>query len=115
MWILHILIRNIILVVTTEITLGYILGSRRITDIITVFLTNIITNPAVVLCGLCSALFFSKYNSMIIIILLEIFVVFIEGFMFLKFQTFKGKNPYIISLILNSASYILGEITEKFL
>ena len=114
MWILHILIHNIILVVTIEVTLGYILGSRKITDVMTVLLTNIITNPAVVLCGLCSALFFSKYNIMIII-LLEIFAVFIEGFMFLKFQTFKGKNPYIISLILNSASYILGEITEKIL
>lgn len=114
MWILHILIHNLILVVVTEVTLGYILGARRITDVITVFLINIITNPAVVLCGLCSALFCSEYQYLIIL-LLEIFVIFIEGFIFLKFQTFNRKNPYIISLILNSVSYILGEITEKIL
>lgn len=114
MWILKILAGNLAIVFVIELSLGVLLGAKTIRKIITMVLVNIITNPAVVLSGMCLTLFLSRWES-IGICILEVLVVVTEGFMFWKFKTFDRKNPYLISLVLNVASFAVGEVINIFL
>ena len=114
MWILKILAFNLALVFISELSLGFLMGAKKPKKIITLALINIITNPAVVLSGMCLTLFFNNLQY-IGIFILELLVVFIEGFMFSKFKIFDKKNPYLISLVLNATSFALGEIINIFL
>ena len=114
MWILNILALNIAIVFITELPICFLMGAKTKYKIITAALINITTNPAAVMCGLALALFLPKFQDAGIF-LIELFVVFIEGFMFSRFKTFETKNSYLISLLLNFISYIAGEITNIFL
>ena len=108
-WIFHILIFNLTIVFVVELTLAAILGARSFKKFITVALVNIITNPAVVITMLMVTMFYNKFETVAIIIL-ELAVFFTEGFLFSKYKPFKKDLPYVISLILNLASYLAGEI-----
>lgn len=114
MWILKILACNLAIVFVIELSLGVLLGAKTVRKIATMVLVNIITNPAVVLSGMCFTLFLSDWEN-IGICILEILVVVTEGFMFRKFRTFDSKNPYLISFVLNFASFVTGEIINIFL
>lgn len=114
MWIINILIFNLIIVFITELLVGFCIGIKSARETVTVSLINIITNPLAVLCGLCMTLFLDAWQHLGIIIL-EIIVVLVEGFMFSRFNIFKGKNPYLCSFILNLASFLTGEIIDIFL
>lgn len=111
MWIVHILIVNLIIVFITELTPGFFLGARKTVKIITVALVNIITNPLAVVFSLWLTISFYQFRT-IGILLAEIIIVFAEGFMYKKFDTFSTKNPYSISLLLNITSYSAGEIIK---
>ena len=114
MWILKILACNLAMVFIIELPLGFAVGAKTVKKIITMTLINIITNPAVVLTGMCLTLFFETWQYAGIAVL-EILVVFTEGFVFSKFKTFDKKNPYFISLMLNVVSFASGEIINIFL
>lgn len=114
MWIINILALNIAIVFITELPICFFIGAKTKRKIITAGLINVITNPAAVMCGLALALFLPNFQSTGIF-LIELFVVFIEGFMFSSFKTFDKKNPYLISLLLNFISYTAGEIINIFL
>jgi hypothetical protein len=109
MWILAILAHNLAVVLITEPLLGFIAGARLLKKILTVMLVNVITNPVVVLTVLSLTVFCSKLQPTGLFIL-EILAVFSEGFMFLRFKTFDQKNPYLISLALNCASFAAGKL-----
>ncbi len=109
MWILAILARNLAIVLITEPLLGFIAGAKSVKKIITVMLANVITNPLVVLSALSLTVFCSRLQPTGLFIL-EVLAVFSEGLMFSKFKTFDKKNPYIISLALNCASFTAGEL-----
>jgi len=114
MWILNILALNLIIVFITELPLAFLLGAKSLKKIITSALVNIITNPAVVLFSLSLTLIYPDFQS-IGLFISELLAFFTEGFMFSKFKTFGAKNPYVISLLLNLASFTAGEIIEIFL
>lgn len=114
MWILKILAFNLAIVFIVELSLGIFLGARTVRKIATMVLINIITNPAVVLSGMCLTLFLSDWEN-IGICILEILVVVVEGFMFWEFRTFDREKPYLISFVLNFASFATGEIINIFL
>ena len=48
-----------------------------------------------------------------IIIVLEIITVITEGFIYSKVLDFKKINPYILSIILNLGSYLIGEVINR--
>lgn len=114
MWILEILACNLAIVFIIELAIGIFLGAKTVRKIATMALVNIITNPAVVLSGMYLTLFLPDWEN-IGIFVLEILVVVAEGFMFRKFRTFDRKNPYLISFVLNFASFATGEIINIFL
>ena len=114
MWILAILARNLAVVLITEPLLGVVAGARSLRKILTVILVNVITNPLVVLSALSLTVFFSRMQPTGLFIL-EVLAVFSEGFIFSQFKTFGKKNPYIISLALNCASFTAGELINILL
>lgn len=112
MFYIKILLNNLLIVFVTELPLALLLGARSPKKITSVALINIITNPAIVYISLLTLFFAGEWHTPVLIIL-EIAVLFIEGFTFSKFKTFDKKNPYLISIVLNATSFITGEIIEK--
>lgn len=113
MWIIKILGFNLLIVFLTELPLAYLLGAKNVKKLVTTALINIVTNPAVVLTGLCISMFFSRWK-MPGTFILEALVFITEGFMFSRFDIFEKKNPYLISLVLNFTSFLLGELINLF-
>ncbi len=112
MFYVKILLNNLLIVFVSELPLAFLLGAKSLKKFTSVALINIITNPAIVYISLLTLLFAGKWHTPVLIIL-EIAVLFIEGFSFSKFKIFDKKNPYLISLCLNLTSFLMGEIIEK--
>lgn len=97
-----------------ELIMSLLLGIRNKKDILNVILVNIMTNPLVV-----SILMYITYNRLfnttISIIILEILVILTEGFTYKKVLTFDKINPYVLSLILNISSYIIGRVLNNII
>ena len=113
MWIVNILMLNLLIVFAIELPVGFFLGARSFKQFITMALINIMTNPAVVLCRFAMVMYCHSFEP-IEILVLELLVIAIEGFMFSKFISFNQKNPYFISFILNVLSYGIGELIKIF-
>lgn len=111
MWIIHILIFNLTTVLVTELPIAFFLGAKTLRKISTVTLANIITNPLVVLISLYVAVLFPSMSTTVNI-LLEVAVLFAEGFIFSRFNVFRQKKPYLISLALNTVSFLSGELID---
>ncbi len=111
-WILKILLNNLLIVFIIETPLAVVLGARKPKQLVTVTLANVITNPVVVLFNLMVMLFAVKWRVPAIIFS-EILAVITEGLIFSKFKVF-NKKPFIISLVLNSASFLVGEVIDVF-
>ncbi len=112
MWILEILAVNLAIVLIIELTLAFILGAKTRVKFSTVALINVVTNPLVVLCGLGARMFVPEAEPFVLLVA-EISAFLGEGFTFSKCKIFENKNPYIISFILNLASFTTGEIINK--
>lgn len=100
--------------IVIELIMSLLLGIRNKKDILNVILVNIMTNPLIV-----SILMYITYNRLfnttISIIILEILVVLTEGFTYKKVLTFDKINPYVLSLILNIASYFIGGLLNNII
>lgn len=83
-------------------------------DLLNIALVNILTNPLVVSVSLYVHVYHGNYYYRISMIILEIMVLFIEGFIYKKVLK-REINPYILSLILNASSYGLGLIINRFM
>ena len=114
MWLLSALFFSLIAVFLTELPFGYFLGARSRRKFFTVILANIVTNPAVVLVSFYLLLFASKWHGTGIFFM-ELLAFLAEGFIFSKCKTFDKKNPYIVSALLNTLSFAIGEIINIFL
>lgn len=113
-WIINILALNLLIVLVTEIAVSISFGAKTAKQLVIVALVNIITNPAVVLTALCLTIYLNQWRN-IGIVILEIFAVITEGFIFSKFKTFGRKNPYLISMVMNMVSFMTGELIKLFL
>ncbi len=114
MWIIKILVFNLSLVLASELSVSFLLGARTIRKLSTVALINVITNPLAVMLVLYLHVRIGTWPYSLILCL-EILIVILEGFMFSRFQMFKEKNPYLISLLLNLVSFGIGEIINTLI
>lgn len=109
-----IIIYSLLITLVIECLIALILGYRK-KDLLNVFLVNVLTNPllnAVIAsinyyCGLKA-----RYIALIV---LEIIVFMVEGFIYYKYLDRRKINPYILSLILNISSFVLGRIINNFI
>lgn len=97
-----------------EIIFAVILRVRDKKDLLNIALVNILTNPLVVSISLYIHIYYGNYYYRISMIILELLVLFIEGFIYKRVLK-KQINPYVLSLILNASSYGLGLIINRFM
>ena len=109
------MIRSLVITLIDEIFIAIILKIKDKKDLLNILLVNLLTNPLLNAIIIYINVFYSIKARNISLIFLEIFVVFIEGFIYKKVLKYKKINCYLLSLILNFSSYILGTIINNFL
>ena len=105
----------LITTIVIELGVSLILGVREKLDIINIILVNILTNPLLVSLVNLISINYGKSISYIFIAIFEILVVFIEGFIYKKYLSFKKIKPYVLSFILNLCSYLIGFVIQIFI
>lgn len=107
------MIKCLICTIFIEIVIGLIIGIKNKKDLLNILLVNILTNPLVVTIPIYVLVKYGYNYQIISLIILEVLTVIVEGYIYLKTLKYKKINPFIISLILNLSSYVIGEIINK--
>lgn len=102
-----IMIRCLLLTIIVECLIAFFLKYRK-KDLINVVVINIITNPIVSSIPVYFNVKYGVSGRNISLLVLELLVLIIEGFLFKKYLINKKMNPYILSFILNISSYLIG-------
>ena len=105
-----VMIKCLSITIVIEIIVSLLLKIRDKKDILNIVLVNIVTNPLVVAIPVYVNITYGLLERHIVILILEIFAVLYEGFIYKKYLHLKKINPFIISLILNLSSYLIGEV-----
>lgn len=103
-----IMLKCLVFTILIEVVVGLIIGVRNKRDILNITLVNVFTNPLVTSIPVLVYINFSYTPYIISLIILEIFALVSEGFIYSKVLKYKKINPFIISLILNLSSYLIG-------
>ena len=82
-------------------------------DLLLVMLVNLLTNPVVVLLYWIAVLF-TKWNTAIVIIPLELFAIVVEGYYYKKYGR-DFKYPCLFSLTANMCSFWIGVLIQSLL
>ena len=109
------IIRSLLITVIIEVLIALILKIKDKKDILNIILVNIFTNLLLNAIIIYINIFYGIRERNVNLIFLEIFIVFIEGFVYSKVLRYKKFNVYLLSIILNLSSYILGEIINNFM
>ena len=104
------LVRSLLVTELLEIGAAALFPERNRRDFLLVFLVNIITNPVVVYLDFW--LRFRMPSVVMWICIAEFTVWLTESLIFRKFLTGK-QNPFLYSLVLNSASYFGGMLIQR--
>jgi hypothetical protein len=107
------MIKCLVCTIIIEVIIAYILKIRDKKDILNIILVNIVTNPIVVSLPILMLVKYGYKVRLNTLIFLEILTVIVEGLIYLKVLKYKKINPFIISLILNLSSYLIGEIINN--
>lgn len=97
-----------------EVGLAFILCYRK-KDLINVFLVNLLTNPLLNSLIVAINYYYGLKARNISLYILEVLVVLIEGFVYWKYLDRRKINGFLLSLILNIASYGLGLLINKII
>ena len=106
--------RALIVTILIETLVALIIGLRK-KDLINVILVNIMTNPLVFIIPLFVNIKYGIIPRHITLFIFEMGALFSEGYIYSKYLNFKKINPYILSLILNLSSYLIGVIINYFI
>jgi len=106
----QVLLTCLITTIVVEIVLAYLFKVKSKKDYLNIILVNIITNPIVVLFPYIIYLYHGITARYISLAILELLAFLTEGFIYYKFLKYKKINGYLLSLILNLSSYIIGNI-----
>lgn len=93
-----------------ETLLAYLLKIREKEDLLNIVIINFITNVALNIFIIINTTLFNKL--IINILLLEILIIVVEGIFYKKKLSYKKINPFLISLILNTVSYLFSIIIK---
>lgn len=98
----------LIITIIIEMVFAYILKVRDKIDFLNILLVNILTNPILVITTYMIGILSSKLNKDIATYIFEVLVVLTEGYIYKKVLKYKKINGFILSLILNLSSYLIG-------
>lgn len=97
----------LLLTVLIEESMALFLGIRKGFDLLVIFFTNTLTNPAVNL-TLMLLTAFTGIPRIVSIAALELLVFFAEALIYRKLLYAEKPSPFILSLILNGCSFAIG-------
>lgn len=107
------LIKSFILTLIIEyIIIKLIFVKRKV--FIPVFLVNILTNPFVVYIYNIISLYSLEYKD-IVLIVLELLVVIVEGYVYRYLLEINIKKALIVSLISNIVAYLIGILLSLYI
>ncbi len=101
---------SLFLTIIIEIFFAFSFKVRKKKDFINIILVNIITNPLVVIVSLYVGLRWGLTIRNIALVIMEISVCLLEGFFYYQYLDYQKINPFLLSFLLNSLSYFLGEL-----
>ena len=104
--------RALVLTVFIETLIAFIIGYRK-KDLLNVILVNIMTNPIVFILPVYIRVKYGHVQGNVVLLILEIITICIEGIVYYKYFSRKIVNPFILSLILNVSSFLLGIIINS--
>ncbi len=110
-----VMIRALIFTILIEVLAGFFVGVRDKKDFLNVILVNIMTNPLVVSLPVYMQIKFGLRERQMTLIILEILAVLLEGLVYYKYLKYRKIDGFLLSLILNIASYGFGKVINKFL
>ncbi len=84
-------------------------------DLINVFLVNVLTNPLLNSIVVAINYYYGLKARNISLIILEIIVVIVEGLIYQKNLERRKINGYLLSLILNVSSYVIGLLINELI
>lgn len=99
---------SLALTLLLELSAAAVFGLRRPKALLLVALVNILTNPIVVLTLNLSLFFTGESPSWLLMAGLEIAAFLTEGFLYRNRLTWKYRDPFLLSLILNTISFFGG-------
>ena len=102
-----VMIKCLVLTILIECLVAYFLKYRK-KDLLNILLVNILTNPIVSSVPVYFNVKYGVSGRNISLLVLELLVLVVEGFIYHKYLNNKKINPYLLSLILNGSSYLLG-------
>lgn len=105
-----IMIRCLLMTLLIECGIACLAGVRQKNDIIIILLVNVLTNPLVVSSMVAVNFFFGSRVSGVYEYIIEAIVLIAEGLIYRKTLDNKKLNPFILSLLLNAASYLSGVV-----
>lgn len=97
----------LLLTLVLEEAVALIAGVRRKFDLAVIFFANTLTNPPVVLLGLLLPSY-TDIPRPVYVILLEAAVFVTEALIYRKLLYTRRPNSFLMSLILNGVSFIIG-------
>ena len=112
---LKILIVCLLSTIIVEVIVSLLLKVRDKKDILNIILVNIMTNPLLVSITVYINIFYGLKYKNIIIYPLEILVVLVEGLVYKRYLKYKKINQYLLSLILNISSYLIGLFINRII
>lgn len=104
------------LTIIIEVGVAYLMGYRTKNFLLVVMLGSVITNPALNLILSINAMFSIFRDTIIVIFLLEIIVVFIEFYIlsYVFYRKYSRMKLFRIAVIINLASYSIGYYLQAF-
>ena len=108
-----IMLRALAFTILIECAAAWLFGVRTKRDQTTVVLVNLLTNPLVVSLGAATSLWIGIKAVRPVTLVMEALVVVIEGAVYKK-TLVSERNPYVLSLICNLASFLIGEILNRY-
>ena len=97
-----------------EVSIAFILQYRK-KDLLNVLLVNVLTNPLLNSSVIAINYFYGLKARNISLYIFEVLVILTEGFIYNKYLERKKINGYLLSLILNIASYVIGLLINKII
>ncbi|SET49174.1 hypothetical protein [[Clostridium] polysaccharolyticum] len=105
-WIFQTLCISLIMTLLLELLFCLAAGIREKKDLLLACLVNVLTNPFVVLVHYI-ALYYTKWNHILVVGILEIGAVIVEGICYKSYGK-KIPHPFYLSLFANLFSYGTG-------
>lgn len=111
----EIIIICLISTIIIELFISILLKVKNKKDLLNIILVNIMTNPIVVVIPYVVYLYYGIIYRHVTLLILEILTIFFEGFTYKKVLKYNKINCYILSIILNISSYLIGLIISKII